>query len=100
MNRVLEFRPPARAEFDEAADWYEEQRAGLRAEFVFAVDAIFARLSDEPYAFPIVHGENIRKALVSRFPYAVFFEVDGSKIVVHAVFHMSRDPFIWRGRID
>ena len=100
MNRLLEFRPAARKEFDEAADWYEEQRPGLRSEFVYAVDAALAKAFGSPFSFPIVQGSKIRRALVGRFPYAVFFGIDGDKIIVYAVLHTSRNPMIWRGRID
>lgn len=100
MNRKIEFRPTARSEFDEAADWYEEQQYGLRAEFVHAVDAILASVLKSPASFPIVHGSKIRRAMVGRFPYAVLFEADDTRIIVYAVFHTSRNPMIWRGRID
>lgn len=44
-----------------------------------------------PRAYPLVHGQT-RKALVARFPYALFFSVDGDVVVVEAVFHTARDP--------
>ena len=33
-----------------------------------------------------------RRALVRRFPYAIFYEYTGVKVTVYAVFHASRDP--------
>lgn len=100
MSRTVEFRPAARAEFDEAADWYEQQREGLRAEFVREVDTLLSRVLEDPLSFQIVHGTKTRRALIARFPYAVFFEADELRIIVYAIFHTSRDPMIWRGRID
>ena len=44
--------------------------------------------------FPCVHGE-VRRAVVSRFPYAVFYRVDPKRVVVLAVLHMARDPKLW-----
>jgi plasmid stabilization system protein ParE len=41
---------------------------------------------------------NTRRALLKRFPYAVYFAVDNEIIVVLAVFHTSRDPESWRRR--
>ena len=67
MNRILEFRPEARQDFDEAADWYEEQRQGLREEFIYAVDATLARIKSSPLAFPIVTRLMVRRAVVDRF---------------------------------
>ena len=42
--------------------------------------------------------ENYCRALVRRFPYAVFYEYTGDTITVYCVFHTSRDPAIWQGR--
>ncbi|MBV9241507.1 MAG: type II toxin-antitoxin system RelE/ParE family toxin [Acidobacteria bacterium] len=100
MSFKVEFRPAARLEFDEAADWYEEQQPGLRAEFVREIDSVVSRIADRPLSFPVVQGSGIRRALVGRFPYAVLFEVSDELLVVHALFHTSRNPMIWRGRID
>src|SRR5687767_7813809 len=99
MSRTIEVRPAARLEFDEAADWYEEQQQGTKAEFVQAVDIVLERVRTTPFAFPVVHGSKLRRALVDRFPYAVLFTVEDDLILVFAVFHTSRNPLIWRGRI-
>ena len=99
MTRTLEFRPSARTDFDEAADWYEIQRPGLRFEFVQAVDSVLANILRSPNAFPIVHGSKAHRALVHRFPYAIYFSADDQTIVVYAVFHTSRNPIIWHGRL-
>lgn len=99
MRRTLEFRPSAREEFDDAANWYEEQQDGLRSEFVYAVDAALQRVVDNPLSFPIVEGSKIRRALVSKFPYAIFFETDDGQVLVYAIFHTSRNPMIWRARL-
>jgi hypothetical protein len=42
----------------------------------------------------------MRRALLRRFPYGVFFEVAETEIVVYAVFHCARDPRAWRRRSD
>lgn len=40
----------------------------------------------------------MRRALLRRFPYGIFFEVGTTEIVVYAVFHGARDPRSWRRR--
>ena len=42
----------------------------------------------------------MRRALLRRFPYAVFFEVGEAEILVYAVFHCARDPRSWKRRRD
>jgi hypothetical protein len=43
--------------------------------------------------------ETYRRALIRRFPFAIFYEYAGTKVTVYAVFHTSRDPEKWRNRL-
>jgi len=74
--------------------WYEDQRARLGEEYLAAVDATFDAIERIPEMFRRVHGE-VRRANVSRFPYAVFYRVDPTSVVVLAVLHTARDPKLW-----
>jgi plasmid stabilization system protein ParE len=58
------------------------------------VDASFTVLEKFPEMFARVHG-NVRRVIVSRFPYAVFYKVEADWIVVLAVLHTARDPKSW-----
>jgi plasmid stabilization system protein ParE len=77
-----------------AVGWYEDQRAGLGEEFLSAVKASFDAIQEFPEMFARVHGE-LRRAVVSRFPYAVFYRIEPKRVVVLAVLHMARDPKLW-----
>lgn len=58
------------------------------------MDASLAALEEFPELFARVHG-NVRRVIVSRFPYAVFYQVEADRIVVLAVLHTARDPESW-----
>ena len=77
-----------------AYGWYEDQRAGLGEEFLAAVDATFDAIARIPEIFRRVHGE-VRRANVSRFPYAVFYRIDPKSVVVLTVLDTARDPKLW-----
>ena len=98
MNLPLVLRRAAQAEFDEAADWYEQQQPNLGREFVTKVQATLDRLQTTPRQFPVVF-EEVRQAIVERFPYSVLFQAEPKRIVVLAVFHHRRDPSVWKRRI-
>ncbi len=98
MMLPVVLRRAAQSEFDEAADWYEHQRAGLGHDLVVKVQATFDRIGDNPGQFPIVF-EEVRQAIVDRFPYSVLFKAEPKRIVVLAVFHHRRNPAIWKGRV-
>jgi toxin ParE1/3/4 len=97
MNLPIVFRRAARAEFDDAADWYEQRQAGLGDAFTAAVQQILAQISGQPSFYPQVYGD-LREALVSGFPYCVYYREELGQVVVLSVFHTSRDPSVWQGR--
>ncbi len=92
------FRPEAEADLEEAFRWYEQQRNGLGREFLLAIDDVLQGVTENPSLHPLVY-RNIRRAFSRRFPYGVFYLIDGDLVVVLGVFHASRDPSLWRDRI-
>ena len=96
-TRSMLVRRVAQREFDKAADWYDEQRAGLGTEYIEAVNQTLARIESNPGGYAVVH-EELRLALVQRFPYAIYYRVEPAQIVVVAIIHTARDPAIWQDR--
>ena len=96
MSRPVRFRPEAEAEALETRKWYERRRSGLGEAFNADLIAVLERIGENPLQFPPVRGE-IRRAVLSRFPYAVYFRIHDSEIVVLAV-HGRQDPDRWQSR--
>ena len=48
-----------------------------------------------PLQFPEVE-PNVRRALLRRFPFAVYFLAEAGTVEIIAVLHMRRDPETWR----
>ena len=97
MTLRIVFRSPARREFDEAADRYDEQRPGLGEEFIGEIDQAVAYAAANPRRYPLVFGD-VRRAVARRFPYCVYFRVRGDAVVILAVFHGRRNPAVWQRR--
>lgn len=74
--------------------YYAEEAEGLGEGFLAAIDSVFDAIERYPQMFAQVHGE-VRRALVSRFPYAVFYRVESRRVVVLTVLHTARDPRVW-----
>ena len=91
------FTQAARGELIEAQDWYEGEATGLGRRSRQAIDALIDRMSDYPRQFPIVF-KNVRRALLRRFPYSLFFVLEDDARIVIACFHASRDPSHWQKR--
>lgn len=98
MTRSLIIRPHAELDAADAAFWYEEQRPGLGNEFLNELNYIMQRVLRSPFQFPQVKND-IRRALLQRFPYSVYFRVSGETVDVIAVLHQHRDPRTWKQRI-
>ena len=54
-------------------------------------------VAEKPLAFPAVH-RDVRRALVKRFPYGVFFLLSHDRVIVLAVLHQARNPAVWKRR--
>lgn len=89
----------AEAEMADAISWYEEHESGLGSAFREAVETTIAFIVDNPSAYPIVFGSTIRRAIIERFPYIVVYSLEPDQVLIVSVFHTSRNPIVWRGRI-
>lgn len=90
-------RPGAQADIREAVLWYESQRPGLGSEFTLQLDALCERIGHNPLQFPEI-GNGVRRALLERFPYAIYFVATFSTVVI-AVLHQRRHPDKWKQRV-
>ena len=99
MDASLIFAPEAELDIQEAYGWYEERRPGLGEEFLSCVDACLQQVCRMPEMHVKVFKE-YRRALIRRFPYALFYEFADGKVTVYCVFHTSRDPEKWRQRLE
>jgi hypothetical protein len=63
MSRRLVLRVQAEDDIDEAASWYESEKAGLGLKLIQDANFLFERIEDNPFQFPVVHRET-RRAIV------------------------------------
>lgn len=97
MSLELIIRPEAEADVREAYGWYNEQLPGLGQELLAELDREFALLLASPEIHARVH-LNMRRALLRKFPFGVFYVVEPERIVVVAILHTARSPRIWEQR--
>ncbi len=79
----------ASLETEEAARWYEAQRIGLGVEFVLEADSAIERIQENPKLY-IQSYRGIRRVLLHRFPYAIYFVANDTETRVLAVLHQAR----------
>ncbi len=98
MTLRLVVRRAAEADIADAALWYEARAVGLGTDFLRAIDVTLAEIRRMPERFPEVHPQ-CRRALLRRFPYAVYFVPAAELISVVACMHARRDPRRWQERV-
>lgn len=97
MTVRVRLTPAAEEDLSEAYAWYENAQRGLGERFLEAIMEQIQTIADWPQSAPVVH-RDVRRALVRRFPYGVFYVIDGDDLVVIGCFHARRDPSVWKRR--
>jgi toxin ParE1/3/4 len=97
LSLPLIVNPLAEGDLAAAKAWYDERRPGLGGEFLLCVEDVFERIQRMPESSEKVFQE-LRLALVRRFPYAVIYRVDERQVTIVAVYHTRRDPRVWQDR--
>jgi toxin ParE1/3/4 len=87
----LRYTSRAKDDLEIAFSWYEAQRYGLGFEFLDCVEASIATIIEMPRLFT-EHHKIFRRALIRRFPFAIFYTIEREEIVIHAIFDNRQDP--------
>ena len=99
MNHFLIIRPEAEADLAEGFNWYEDRRAGLGFEFLSRVDLVLTKIEENPLRYSRTY-QNVRLALVGKFPYKVLCLVEDAATEVIGVVHVKRSPQFWQERVS
>lgn len=97
MNQVR-IQPSAETDANNAANWYESQQFGLGIEFMLELDAAIERAGEMPEAYAELY-QNVRRVLVRRFPYPVYFVLGSGVVEIFAILHQHQNPETWQSRV-
>ncbi len=84
----------AEQEIRSIRQWYDAQTYQLGNHFILAIEDTFARIAWSPNIYPIVLFNQYRRVLIRRFPYWIYYRIEGDNIKISSVFHNSRSPEI------
>jgi len=98
VNRKILIQPEAESDLTEAYNWYEERIQGLGSDFLLNVEAAISSIQRNPETYPLIY-KNVRRCLVRRFPFGIFYIIVADKIIVMSVFHTKRKPKKWQDRV-
>ena|SRR5213075_219120 len=95
----LIYHPHARAELVEAATYYEKRLTGLGAQLRDETNRTTSKILKAPRQCRIIDAD-VRRALMVRFPFAIYYRVLPDHVQILAVKHHKRHPDYWRYRLD
>lgn len=95
----VRFLPEAEAEHLDHVAWFERQVPGLGARYLADVDETLARIAEAPHRMAQLDGSGIRRALLRRFPYALYYAIRDQAPLIIAVAAHRRRPRYWSSRL-
>jgi plasmid stabilization system protein ParE len=95
---TLKFKPEVFNDIKVAYDWYESQRTGLGEDFLLTLEASYSEITRAPEMYQPIY-QTIRRKLLRRFPYGLFFVLKNDMVIVIAVMHTRRKPSDWSKRV-
>jgi|SRR5215211_3256281 len=90
MSLPVEFLSGADADLQQIFNRFEDYREGFGVEFMTVIDAYLTRIAVFPEIAPI-YFENVRRQVMQRFPYGIFYEPQPTRILVAAILDLRRD---------
>lgn len=91
MKYEIVLTPDANQDITETFLWYESQSIGLGKNFLAQVDNSLKIIQNNHELYSIKY-RDVRRCLIKRFPYKIFYKVNKDQIIVLAVIFGGRDP--------
>jgi plasmid stabilization system protein ParE len=88
----------AELDIKDSIQYYCNKEAGLEKKFIFVLNQTFQLIAANPFSFPLIW-KSIRKFVVKDFPFNIYYIAENERIFILAVFHIKRDPNVWRSRL-
>ena len=96
---MILFHPAAQQELLDAATYYEEQLTDLGLDCLATIEEALKHIENEPFAYFLSHPKlNIRRCVVPRFPYVIYYRATEAFVEVYAIAHQARKPDYWLSR--
>lgn len=91
MPYSVRYKRAAAAEVEAAIGWYLRPEIDQAPSFIKELERTEAHLRTLPALYQQVEGE-IRRAVLRRFPYSLFFVIERNEVIVLACMHQHQRP--------
>jgi len=93
----IEVSDEAEIDFDKSYEYYYKDNPKVADTFFKKINIGFENIKQNPNFYPIAY-KDVRKYVVKKFPFVIYYRIIDSLIQVIAIFHTSRNPEIWNER--
>ena len=87
----IEISEYAHSEIDDAREFYNLQKDGLGDDFKYDVFLAITNIATFPNLYPNIN-TNVKRCLLHRFPYSIFYAIREQSVVILSVAHQHRKP--------
>lgn len=94
---TFRFIDEALAEFIAAGHYYNRQVPGLGEAFIDEIEAGIEVILQNPTVWRVVR-DDVRRYLIRRFPYGIYYTIENGVVVIWAIMHLHRAEDYWRTR--
>lgn len=91
MAYSVRYNEAATAEIETVIGWYSQPDINKGAEFVRELERTEAHLASHPELYQRIEGA-IRRAVLRRFPYSLFYVIEIDRVLVLACMHHHQKP--------
>jgi plasmid stabilization system protein ParE len=99
MTWEIAYHKEVKGEIKSAYRRYEKEKEGLGEEFAECVHGQIAYLEMNPKIHAKVF-KDVRKAVVKRFPFCIYYTIEGDRVFILSVFHTRQNPAKWQARVE
>ena len=97
VKHPISIRKEAEEDISETYQYYESCREHLGSDFLLCIEESLARISRNPNQYRKIY-KTVRRALVRRFPYGIYYVVLEDRVSVIGVIHARKNPTHWKVR--
>ncbi len=91
MSRILLYFPELSRDFVAAIDYYEALSPGLGLRFEEAFAQAELEIEEGLVTHPVLF-DHFHRVVLRRFPYRLYYRLQGDAAIVVGLFHIRRDP--------
>lgn len=81
----------AEKDITQAVEWYAKQSKQLSLELLDSIEKCLESIKENPEHYQKRYIE-IRVVFTQKFPYGIYYTVEGNIVFVHAILHTKRNP--------